>query len=177
MPKSERSDLQSVIGEGAPIEANFTRPADTTTYAAGDVVSDSTSSPTVITFSDAARISAGNGIVISAVMTSSANETTKPTLELWVFEAEPTAMEDNAAFDPTDAEIRDVIGIVEFSTWHEGLAGAGGNSFSSGSMKPDNATFKTGASSKDLYGILVVRNAYVPISAERFDFKLGVVQN
>ena len=36
------------------VTATFTRPANTTAYAAGDVVNDSVSAPTVITFSGCA---------------------------------------------------------------------------------------------------------------------------
>ena len=32
-------------------------------------------------------------------------------------------------------------------------------------------------SARDIFGVLIVRNAYVPVSAERFDVRLGILQD
>lgn len=158
------------------VVANFTRPADTTAYAAGDVVADSTSAPTVITFNSVARKNGGHFYLVGAHMTSSGNEATKPQFELWLFNAAPGLDNDNAAFTPTDAEIRTVLAVIQFNTWFEGTAGAGGNSWAAGVVNPDDALIECGAAVDDVYGELVVRNAYTPISAERFDITLQVVK-
>ena len=159
------------------VSASVTRPADTTTYAAGDVVTNSTTSPAVITFDAVARANAGNGIVIGAVMIDSANQSTKGQFELWLFDTSFTPDNDNSAFTPTDAETETLIGIVQFNNWFSGdaTAGAGGNAVCP--VQGLSIPFTCGASVDDIFGIIVVRNAYVPVSAEKFTVRLQVIQN
>ena len=40
-----------------------------------------------------------------------------------------------------------------------------------------DVAFKCAAASRDIYGVLVVRNAYVPVSAEVFKVRLHVLQD
>lgn len=158
----------------------FIRPANTTAYAAGDCVNNSTSAPVTMTFVGCAREKGGGGFLVSAFATSSGNETTKPQLELWLFDNAANATgalgNDNAAFPPTDAELLDVLAIIQFSTWFGGLAGTGGNSWAGGVVNPDKKLFKCEAEIMDLFGLVVVRNAYTPISAEVFTFTLDIMQ-
>lgn len=166
-------------GAGAAPKATVVRPANTTTYAAGDVLSNSTTTPAVLTFDNATLYPGGVGVVTGATASTSGNETVKPDIQLWLFDALPTAMEDNDPFDPTDAEIKTVICVIEFATgsWYGGLAGAGGNSFSQGGFRSGDTgvnapLFASTAGSRAIYGIPVIRNAYVPLSAEEFSFRL-----
>lgn len=155
-----------------------TRPADTNAYTAGDVISDSTSAPTVITFGNVARESGGNGTIVHAVCVDSANVATKPDLELWLFDTTVTPDNDNAAFTPTDAELKTLVGVIAFPTASfkagDATSGAGGNSICEATSL--NIAFKAaGATNSALYGVLVVRNAYVPVSAESFFFRLKIL--
>lgn len=167
-----------ILNTSRTIAGSFTRPSDTTAYAAGDVVSDSTSAPTVITFSNATKESGGFGTLVHAICIDSANVATKPDLELWLFDTTVTPDNDNAAFTPTDAELLTLVGVIPFPTASfkvgDATVGAGGNSVCS--VADINIPFKTvGATNSSLYGVLVVRNAYVPVSAESFSFRLKVV--
>lgn len=159
------------------VSANFTRPADTTTYAAGDAVTNSTSSPSVMTFNSVARANQGAGVIIGAVLIDSAAQTLKGQFELWLYDTTFSADNDNAAFTPSDGETETLIGVIPFLVPYVGDAtsGAGGNCvFPVGNL---SIPFNCGASSDDIFGQLVVRNAYVPVSGEKFTVRLFVVQN
>ena len=169
-----------VAGGGTTVlsSGSFARPNDANAYAAGDVITDSTSVPTVITFSGCARVNNGSGIIIGAQCIDSANQSTKPTLELWLFDTTFTPDNDNAVFTPTDGELATLVGIIQFNLWFVGdaTAGAGGNCVSLGALTEPMA-FVTGASSTSLFGILVVRNAYTPVAQEQFTIRLRVLQD
>lgn len=161
------------------IRQSITRPADTTPYSAGDVISDATLDAH-FTFPKAARSGGGrnSGIISGARITSSANVATKADLELWLFRSDIVVRADNLSFIPTDAEMLTRVGIIQFplASWFVGLvtAGAAGNagceSMNLGIpyelIKP-----QTGVDSA-MYGQLVVRNAYVPVSGEIFTVEL-----
>lgn len=164
-------------GYTALVSANFTRPADTTAYTAGDAATDSTSAPTALTFSGCGRDHGLSGLIVNARLVDSANQSTKGSFELWLFSSSPTPDNDNAAFTPTDAECRDLVAVIVFDTWYVGDATSGANGNAVSLATGLNRAFKCAANSKDLYGLVVVRNAYTPVSAERFDFTLGIVQD
>ena len=164
-----------VYGSHKVIEAAFTRPADTTQYAVNDAVSDSTSAPTVMTFSDTGRTNIGSGLLRSALLIDSANQGTAGDFRLFLFDAAPTAMEDNAAFDPTDAELANVVAVINFTTDVDGnaTAGAGGNAiYASGAL--DEPYY---SASGNLFGILTAQSTYTPVSAEIFTVRLKVSQD
>ena len=156
--------------------ATFTRPADTTAYAAGDVVS--TLAGAIMTFAN--TVKDGVGAIQGATLFTSANVSTKMDAELWLFHTAPAAVADNAAFAPTDAELLTVVGVIQFPTgeWRVGLSGAGaaGNACNpqTGLGIPLN-THKVAVPVNDIYGVLVTRNAYVPVSAEVFTINLGLL--
>lgn len=165
-----------VFGKGRVISASFTRPNDTTAYASGDVINNSTSAPVVLTFPRATVTQGQNfSIIAQAIMVDSANQTTKLEAELWLFDAAPTADNDNAAFTPTDAECANLLGVIPFNTFFVGDAtsGAGGNVV----YRETNLTIpvKTVAGDNAIYGVLVARSAYTPVAQESFTIKLGIL--
>ena len=162
-------------GVSKEISANFTRPSDTTAYAAGDAVTNSTSAPVAITFSNCARTSGGTGFITGITMIDSANQATAGSFELWIFTASPTPDNDNAVFTPTDAECETLVGIYPLTTSYVGDAtsGANGNRVYESDTKVRHFTCAT----TDLYGLCVVRNAYTPVSAEKFTFICHIQQD
>jgi hypothetical protein len=160
-----------VLGQCHTVAATFTRPSDTTAYASGDVVCNSTSVPTIMTFADALKYN--NAVLQHAMIVTSANVATKPDLELWLFDTTVAMDNDNAAFTPTDAELLNLVGVVSFATGDfkagDATGGAGGNAICEATNLgiPINP-----AAADDLYGILVARNAYVPVSGEVFTVRL-----
>lgn len=164
-------------GHYTKITASKTRPSDTTAYASGDVINESTTAGTVWTFDNCARENGGGGVISRVLVGDSANQSTKAVLELWLFTATLTADFDNAAFTPTDAEMLTLVGVVQLPNVFVGDAtsGAGGNCvYSSGQI---HLPFECAAASETLYGVLVPRNAYTPVSAEVFDITLVISQD
>lgn len=168
-----------VLAVPVQVSASFTRPSDTTAYAAGDAVTNSTSSPAAITFDGCAAANGGKGVILGALMLDSANQSTKGIFELWLFagSSAPTPDNDNAVFTPTDAELANLVAIIPLNVTYVGDAtsGAGGNVIYE---SPEMARpFTCGGSVNDLFGLLVVRNAYTPVSAEVFTIILRVAQS
>jgi hypothetical protein len=58
--------IGSVSGQSTVVSANFTRPPDTTNYNSQDIVSNSTSSPVILTFTNIARVNQGSGYIVKA---------------------------------------------------------------------------------------------------------------
>jgi hypothetical protein len=165
----------------AGVNANLTRPADTTPYSPGDVISAVTTNDH-FTFGAASNdgskrvgraIGPGTLSVNLARLFSSANQATKLDAELWLFCQDIAEVADNGAFAPTDAEMLTLVGIIDFpfTAWKVGNAtsGAGGNAV----CEIRNLDFPI-ARSKDgrLYGQLVARNAYTPVASEIFTVEL-----
>jgi hypothetical protein len=170
-PVAGENFVGQVGGRSRVITASFNRPADTNQYAAGDAVSDSTSSPTQITFNGAARINDGSGVIVSATLIDSVNAATDGVFELWLFDASVTPNNDNSAFAPSDADAEKAIAVIQFS-----LAAPASNN----AVYPVTGLsipFKCSGGIDDIFGLLVVRNAYTPVSAEKFTIRLGVLQD
>lgn len=168
---------QGVVGITTLAAGAVTRPADTNAYTAGDAISGSTTAGTLIQI-PVARKQGASGIISSVQVVDSANQATKADLELWLFTGDLATHNDNAAFAPTDAELTDRVGIVDLGSSPDvGLAtaGAGGNcAYQSTNV---NLPFRCAGGERNLYGALVVRNAYTPVSGEVFTVILGVLQD
>ena len=159
------------------ITASYPRPADTTAYAVGDVLADSTSAATILTFANVAR-SAGLGFLIDGVtLIQSTAPTTLPSLELHLFDTSITMQNDNAAWNPTDADLAKSLGYIKFPGTQVAGAASGGNGNSVLSVATDIKSRAAAAAATSIYGVIVVRNAYTPASAESFTFRLHVIQD
>lgn len=97
------------------ISTTVTRPADANAYTANDALADSTSAPTVggFTLSSMARASGGSGTITDAVISTSAGTALQG--EIWLFDQAVTAVNDNAAFTVSDADILNLVGIIPFN--------------------------------------------------------------
>lgn len=159
---------------GRIVSANFTRPSNTTAYTAGDVVTATTAA--VMSFVEAVRGKYDYAKIIAASLIDSANVGTKPDLELWLFDATFTPEADNAAWAPTDAILQTGLGVIAFATgsFKVGKADAGADGNSLNQVQNIQLPIWSTVDGGVIYGLLVVRNAYVPVSAERFDVRLHV---
>lgn len=164
-------------GFSTRVDASFTRPTGTTQYTAGDQVADSASAPTVITFSDVARTEGGTGWIVDALCIDSANQATKPNFRLYLFDTAPTPNNDNAAWAPSDAEMATLLAEIDFATWIIGKADSGADGNCASFIANIAVPFVCAKDSKDIYGLLVERSTYTPISAESWTFRLGVTQD
>jgi len=91
-------------------------------YAAGDAISDSTSAPTAggFTFTGVGRVSGGSAIITDVTVCSSIDAATRLAGELFLFNQAVTAINDNAVFAVSDAEIKTCVGVIPFSMFDAG---------------------------------------------------------
>lgn len=155
----------------------ITRPGNTTTYADGDVITGAT--PAALQFK-LQQLNNNHMILLQhAMLIDSANQATKLIADLWLFSSAPALVDDdNAAWTPLDADLANLLGIVQFESanWIVGDAtsGANGNAVCRATAlaipivrDPQDTTV--------IHGVLVARNAYVPVSGEVFTVRLGFV--
>jgi hypothetical protein len=155
-----------VGGQLVRVGEERTRPADTTQYAAGDAVVSS-----MFVFSGAARINNGQGLIRQARVRVTSAQTVPPLLELWVFRASGITVTDNSGFAPSDANTADeLVGVITlpniYQTTLQNIC------ISDDLLLP----FVAGSGGTSIWGVLVVRNAYIPTSAEGFDVRLVIDQ-
>ena len=155
------------VGVTATATAIFARPNDATQYTAGDVVSSSTTAAYPMVF-PIARAPGIGGVIQSAVFIDSVAAATKPDLELYLFDRPVPMQQDNVAWNPTDTDVQNLVGVIAFPTGSFRTMGANGTI---------TATFLGMAFSclpndQNLYGILVVRNAYTPTALEVLEIRL-----
>lgn len=154
----------------ALVTATFTRPGDTTQYAAGDVMT--ASAPVPLSFANAGSANGKGGIILSATLVDSLAQGTKPDIDLHLFDTTLTVEADNAAWDPSDAERLREIGVIEF---RGGDFKVGANN---GTIQgfPLGLPYKCLAGDTTIYGVAVARNAYTPGNAEVFTVNLILSQ-
>jgi len=147
------------------VSANFTRPNLTDAYAAGDVLSDSTSAPNYLTFAGVGT--AGATVVISSAKLIASKASTNLAVpsgcsgwRLHLFKTAPTAIADNAAFTTlaeADAAAGKYCGYITIST----PVDVGYNIFS----QDDNINKYVTLTGTSLYGILETIGAYTPTAS------------
>lgn len=156
--------------------ATYTRPATTTTYTIGDVVSDSATEGEALVFEGVVRSTNGHGEIAIATLVDSVNQTLKGDFQLWLFHTAPAVVNDNVAFAPSDAELANLVNIINFSTGIVGNAGTGADGnvvyFGAPASGVEDAVVFTKQASRVLYGVIVARNAYVPLASSTLTVSL-----
>jgi hypothetical protein len=151
----------------------FTRSANTTTYAAGQVVADSTTAATLRKFR-ITRDEGGFATVQAAILMVGANQTLKPDVQLWLFDTAPAIQNDAAAFAPSLAEMKTLIGVISFPVGSFVVANAASGASGNVMCNPQGLLIPMSGAKGDgnAYGVMVVRNAYVPTSGETWATRL-----
>lgn len=155
------------------VTVSKTRPSDTTAYAIGDSISESTSVGTVWTFAGLAKAVGLGGILQSAMLIQSAAQTTRLSADLYLFDTSPTAANDNAVWNPSTAELKTCVAVLSFS----GALFAPAQSNGVNQLDGIARSFQCSSSSMDLYGILIARNSYTPVTSEELTIRLTAIQD
>lgn len=169
--------LGEVGGRIAVVSATqFARPGDTTTYAIGDLVANSTTAGSVAPLSfTAMRIAAGNGMVVGCKLKKSTVTIANAAFRLHLFSASPTISTtgDNGVFASVVSGAANVIGTLVIPSM---LAYANG---ATGFGVPEIGVLNGVelSSGQTIYGLLEALGAYAPGNAETFDASLIVSQN
>lgn len=147
------------------VAQGFTRPADTTAYASGDLVANSTTAGSVVpmAFGDITRGPGLSSRVRRVRLVKSAASVTNASFRLHLFNVLPTVTSgDNAAIVIATGSAGYVghVDITIAQTFTDGAA--------------DQATTEMNIASQAIWGLLEARGAYTPTSAEVFAVTLEV---
>ena len=157
--------------------SSFTRPSDTTQYAAGDVVGPVTT-PAPLTFSGVGRSNGGSGQVVGANIVTNNGTVTAGTFRLHLFNKTITPQADNAAFTGLYAARADYLGYIDFTILvADGASAADAQTQNRGSIGTATGMpidFVCAAGDTTLFGVLVVTGTYTPASAQVFQVTLIV---
>lgn len=148
--------------------AEFTRPANTTAYAALDAISDSTTAPNDLEFTGLGAGSAGGGKITKVkVLTDQATNTSAYRLHL--FSAAPTPVNDNDPQTLLYANRATWLGSITTSA----AAPEGTGSTAAWAVSPAlNFPFKCAADSQTVYGMLQTVGGFTPASGQKFYIEL-----
>lgn len=163
----------SLGGLQAVTADTMTRPADTTAYAAGDLVANSTTAGSVtgLIFQNAVRLNGECARWERLRLRKSGTSLTNASFRVYLFTALPTlSVGDNGAFNASSVlaidDMDKLVGWFDVTMDRSGAAGARGsgipNSGSAMTFKPSVSTTTT------VYGLIEATAAYTPTSGETF---------
>ena len=166
--------IGAVGGTTAKVEASFTRPADATTYASGDLVANNTTAGSVTPMEfTVARVAGGSGMIRRARVRKTSTGVTGASFRLHLYLSAPTPQNgDNGVWSTNKAA--DYVGALDVTVDRAFTDGAAGNGIPTNGAEinfdlPDGQT--------KLYGLLEARGAYAPGSGETITVGLEVIQN
>lgn len=157
------SDQPAVATKVARFNAigSFTRPADTTAYAVGDAVTNSTSAPTVLQLTIPGAVNGQAYVITEAKVISSNKGATLPLFNLYLFKTTFAATNDNAAL-AIDQTTYESGGIVVALTEQSSVS-----AYSRVVATGLNYVRALDANDTKLYATLQAANAYTPASGEK----------
>ena len=163
------------FGSSLKIVVQFNRPANITTYADLDAVTNSASASTLIIFDRAARFNGGSGYVTGGVMAIDTPNVANGTFDLYLFDdsASVSVANDNAAYVQDSTHNVKRIGKLVFALATGGTGSTGAFAFE----QNRNIAFTTKSYTNKIYGVLVARGAFVPKHTGRITIILNVERN
>ena len=181
------SGLVTVVGQFTRVDAaDFTRPATTGTYAAGQVYGPVTT-PAVITFTNVARVNGGSGLIKAALLNlqwpSGTPVNTNYALRLKLFNVAPTPIADGSLWTVLKANFLSWCGSFDFTNLNaEGATYTGADSIhgmGAPVVGPADAdiSFTCASNSRNLYGVLVAEGAFTQVASQVASVSLIVDQN
>lgn len=153
------------------ITASITRPANTTAYTANTALANSTSSPTAggFTLTSACRASGGFGTITDVTFSSSAKTAYQGSI--FVFNQAATAINDDASFTISTADVLNLVTVIPFNIGPGYLSNAvTGVGFTTGV----NVGY-TCVGTANLRFLVEITNTPTPASAEVFALMAHVV--
>ena len=165
------------------LAASFSRPADTTAYADGDLVANNTAAASVSPLSWAIARNNNDGLSITgARMNKSQQGAANATFWLHLFKADPTATNpingDNGAM-VLNTDSSDYLGSMkfDFTTDCPDIYNAAHVCNGEWLQGRQDVLGRTGASTTTIYGLLQAKAAYAPASGETFEVFLEAIQS
>lgn len=157
----------------AIVGGTVTRPADTTAYTSGDLVSNSVTAGSVTPITvTAARVNAGSGLIRRVRLTTSSTSTTNASFRIHFYKNSPTCTNgDNGAWLTTESTYIGACDVTIDKVFSDAAKGIG---------VPNTGVeinFDAGAATQNIYALIEARGAYTPTSAETFTLAVEVIQN
>lgn len=158
-----------------PAASTFTRPANTTAYASGDLVANDTDAADVVPLEFQVGMRDGSFIVRRARLEKSVNTTTNASFRLHLYRTQPTVTNgDNGAWLSSAAGYLGFIDIVVDKAFNDATGPAVGHGIPVlASVLAPIYVRLTGGATK-IYGLLEARAAYTPGSEETFTPSLEI---
>lgn len=146
------------------VSNSFTRPSDTTAYAANDLVANSTTAGSVVPLSFTLPT---NALITSVTLSKSTSTATNANFTVHLFGSSPTVSNgDNGAFAPTFSNYLGAAAVDSTGSLFNNNAGAV-NRLSNNAL----------AAGGTIYALILAVAAYTPASAEVFTVTIGGITN
>lgn len=175
-PAATELHLGEVGGNMSFVTAELTRVSDTNAYTAGDVVSNSTTTTTLLTFTNLARVNGGSGYIVLARATTDKKSIT-PRLDLQVYNAStPTVAGDNVLHAELYADVGKRIGNIVLPAMATPL-GSTNSDISRAMNDTVRLPYKCASDSRNVHVLVTTLDAFTPASAEKFSITLAADNN
>jgi hypothetical protein len=160
---------QQGMGRGGRTSlVSFLRPANATPYTAGDVINDANDEAKALIFPGCGR----NGLIHQARIVVA--ETDTISFELYVFDAEPTGVMDNAALSIVANDMDSLLAVFTYADADKITMVTGINTYVTPADEKASFPVPYASANGNLYGHLVCRTGYTPLSGAKFWIRLGV---
>lgn len=172
--KAGEAHLGEVGGNLISIATEFTRPADTTAYAANDVVSDSISATTMQPLANAARVSGGSGYIVGIRATTD-KKSIVPRVRVHFFNTNgATLAADNVAWKEVYADASKRVG-----SWDMPAMSTGADTTNSDMSRSLDLAVRIPytCAATSLYYVLETLDAFTPASGEKLTVTIYVDRN
>jgi hypothetical protein len=161
------------------VSVQFTRPSQTTAYAAGQAVCISTSVDcTGLVFAGASRVANGGGIIAGVQLIKSTAVTTNASFTVEIYQSAPTitGIKDASTYSPTFADV--TSGAFRTSAVCTSPTANGDNAVYQCALPNANGTAGYVAdSSSQVYAMIQANAAYSPGNAEKFQVNLVFLED
>lgn len=163
----------TAIGYVVILSANFTRPADTTAYASGDLVANNVTPGSVVpmTFA-AARTTNTSGMIRRVRLKTSSTSVTNASFRVHFYRASPTVTNgDNGVWLSIESIYIGSCDVTVDKAFSDAASGIGLP------LIGQELNFVPAAGTQNIFALIEARAAYTPTSAEVFTLTIEVWQN
>jgi hypothetical protein len=169
---SDQGTVPVKSGVTVTVSTSFTRPADTTAYAVGDLVANNVTAGSVVplTFANVVRTAGGGGMIRRMKLRASSTVLTNASFRLNLYTTAPATVTngDNGVFSTSG--VADFIGSIFVTLDRAFTDGAIG--FGTAEINLDLPSSNT-----SIFGLLEAQGIYTPTSAETFAVDLDILQD
>ena len=143
------------------VTATVTRPANTTAYAALDVLADKTADASVLTFADAVPVENDAFEIVEANLRIDHATVIASDFRLHLYSSEPTAIVDNAAYNLPAADRSKYLGYID---WADPID-LGDTQWAQAQPTLKGRVVRSKSTNQSLYAILQTIDGFTPASA------------